>query len=85
MGNGCAVFVVLVLVGYGCLALLGELGALVFLLGVATVALTMLGGLHGRLDEIEKKLDALLAERQAETAPEGEAEKAALSGEEENT
>ena len=82
MGNGCAVFVLLVLAGYGLLFALGDLGALIFLLGVATVALTMLGRLHGRLDDLEQKLDALLAEKQADPAPEG---KAALPGEEENT
>lgn len=82
MENGCAVFVLLVLAGYGLLFALGDLGALIFLLGVATVALTMLGRLHGRLDDLEQKLDALLAEKQADPAPEG---KDALPGEEENT
>lgn len=82
MENGCAVFVLLVLAGYGLLFALGDLGALIFLLGVATVALTMLGRLHSRLDDLEQKLDALLAEKQADPAPEG---KTALPGEEENT
>lgn len=69
MKDFLAAFVLLVIVGYGFLALGGALGLALFGVAVAAVVIAGLISLLGKLEDLEKKLDALTA---AGAAPEGE-------------
>lgn len=69
MKNFLAVFALLVIVGYGFLALGGALGLVLFGVAVAAVVIAGFISLLGKLEDLEKKLDALTA---AGAAPEGE-------------
>ena len=69
MKNFFAVFFLLLIVGYGFLALGGALGLALFGVAVAAVVIAGLISLLGKLEDLEKKLDALTA---AGAAPAGE-------------
>lgn len=69
MKDFLAAFVLLVIVGYGFLALGGALGLALFGVAVAAVVIAGLISLLGKLEDLEKKLDALTA---AGATPEGE-------------
>ena len=69
MKNFFAVFFLLLIAGYAFLLLGGELGLVLFGVAVAAVVFAGLISLLGRLEDLEKKLDALTA---AGAAPEGE-------------
>lgn len=69
MKDFLAAFVLLVIVGYGFLALGGALGLALFGVAVAAVVIAGLISLLGKLEDLEKKLDALTA---AGVAPAGE-------------
>ena len=61
MKDFLAAFVLLVIVGYGFLALGGALGLALFGVAVAAVVIAGLISLLGKLEDLEKKLDALTA------------------------
>lgn len=69
MKNFFAVFFLLLIAGYAFLILGGELGLVLFGVAVAAVVIAGLISLLGKLEDLEKKLDALTA---AGAAPEGE-------------
>lgn len=69
MKNFFAVFFLLLIAGYAFLLLGGELGLVLFGVAVAAVVIAGLISLLGKLEDLEKKLDALTA---AGAAPEGE-------------
>ena len=69
MKDFLAAFVLLVIVGYGFLALGGALGLALFGVAVAAVVIAGLISLLGNLEDLEKKLDALTA---AGAVPAGE-------------
>ena len=69
MKDFLAAFVLLVIVGYGFLALGGALGLALFGVAVAAVVIAGLISLLGKLEDLEKKLDALTV---AGAAPAGE-------------
>lgn len=69
MKNFFAVFFLLLIAGYAFLLLSGELGLVLFGVAVAAVVIAGLISLLGKLEDLEKKLDALTA---AGAAPEGE-------------
>ena len=69
MKDFLAAFVLLEIVGYGFLALGGALGLALFGVAVAAVVIAGLISLLGKLEDLEKKLDALTA---AGAAPAGE-------------
>ena len=64
-----AVFFLLLIAGYAFLLLGGELGLVLFGVAVAAVVIAGLISLLGKLEDLEKKLDALTA---AGAAPAGE-------------
>lgn len=69
MKNFFAVFFLLLIAGYAFLLLGGALGLALFGVAVAAVVIAGLISLLGKLEDLEKKLDALTA---AGAAPEGE-------------
>ena len=69
MKDFLAAFVLLVIVGYGFLALGGALGLALFGVAVAAVVIAGLISLLGKLEDLDKKVDALTA---AGAAPQGE-------------
>lgn len=69
MKNFFAVFFLLLIAGYAFLLLGGELGLVLFGVAVAAVVIAGLISLLGKLEDLEKKLDALTA---AGAAPAGE-------------
>lgn len=61
MKNFFAVFFLLLIAGYAFLLLGGELGLVLFGVAVAAVVIAGLISLLGKLEDLEKKLDALTA------------------------
>ena len=57
MKSFLAVFLVMLVVGYGFLLIGGELGFLLFWVAVAALILTLLGKLIGKVEDLEKRQD----------------------------